>query len=116
MRISGFLVGGLVGIAAAAYLSRRSPGSLAWAARTTDGLVSSLKLMMIEKALDRKFGAEPKQADKQAAPRTSTDSDKSSWKTIESMVNADPQLKQTADQIIAEASASTASASAQPRH
>lgn len=115
MRISGFLVGGIVGIAAAAYMTRKNPGSLAWAARTTDGLVTGVKHMMIEKALDRKFGADTRETKKQAGAQQTT-GDSSSWNTIESIVNADPNVKRQAEAIMAEASATGGQHAEQARH
>ncbi|CAM4223866.1 hypothetical protein [Paenibacillus tarimensis] len=114
MRMSGFLVGGIVGVMAAAYLAKRRPGSFAWVGDAASGLVAGAKGKMIENALDRKFGKE-KQPNQAAAQNTAAQnaafnatgsniqSQDSSWNMIAQLVTSDPEVKNQAAQIMTEA-------------
>ncbi|PZD93499.1 hypothetical protein DNH61_23040 [Paenibacillus sambharensis] len=126
MRMSGFLVGGIVGVMAAAYLAKRRPGSFAWVGDAASGLVAGAKSKMIENALDRKFGKE-KQPNQAAAQNTAAmnnaaqstmapnavsgtagssaqnQQQDSSWNMIAQLMTSDPEVKNQAAQIMTEA-------------
>jgi hypothetical protein len=121
MRWSGFILGGIVGIAAAAYMSQKRPGSLAWAGNATGQLVTGMKGRILETALTRKFGNEmsakpsAKHETKQSMGNAGKGED--SWKTIENILNSDPEVKAAANEILADTSASQSNAaSAQASH
>jgi len=104
MKWNGFIMGGIVGVAAAAYLSRKRPGAFAWAGNATGDLMSGMKGRLIETALKRKFGSETK--GKQSGTAASR-SDEKSWDTIEALLNGDPEVKRQADRILSESSSAS---------
>jgi hypothetical protein len=113
MRLSGFILGGIVGIAAAAYMSQKKPGSLAWAGNATGQLVTGMKGRIVETALTRKFGSEmaSKPNAKQHTGSNGSGKSEESWKTIESLLNSDPEVKAAANEIMADTSANHSNAS-----
>ena len=111
MRLSGFILGGIVGMAAAAYMAQKRPGSLAWAGNATGQLVSGMKGRILETALTRKFGADaaPKEPHKKSAGETAKSEE--SWETIEHLLSSDPEAKAAANEIIADSGSGSSAAS-----
>lgn len=103
MKWNGFIMGGIVGVAAAAYFSRKRPGAFAWAGSAAGDLMSGMKGRLIETALNRKFGPEPKRKQTAAAAHA----DGNSWDTIESMVKSDPEVKREAERILSSSSSAS---------
>lgn len=99
MRISGFIAGSLVGIAAGLYLFRKRPEAVNRIVQSADNMLSGAKNKLIEGALTRKFGRE-----QSASGQTDSGSSKD---TIRSLINADDRVKHEVDQIMNEAGETT---------
>ncbi|MGG1635673.1 hypothetical protein AB4Z45_27075 [Paenibacillus sp. MCAF9] len=104
MRLSGFLVGGIIGAAATVYLSRRKPGAVSWAAHAFSDVCSnvarnSVAKMMSKSVKENASALSPKHSDDTAVKS------EAAWGQIEAIVNSDPSLKKEADKIKAESSA-----------
>ncbi|WP_308639113.1 hypothetical protein [Paenibacillus silvisoli] len=104
MRWTGFLIGSLAGMAAAAYVARRRPGMFAWATSAAGTAVNGMTRRAMGAVISRKFGA--RDAVQHAAPKRTDASAKGSgdaWGQIELLLNSDPGVKEQVDQIKAEA-------------
>lgn len=106
MKLSGFLVGGLIGAAATVYVSRRKPGAVSWAANAISDVCSSVARKSVSKIMSKTFKDEaavlsPKHSDDTA------EKSEAAWGRIEAIVNSDPVLKREADKIKAESSSLT---------
>ncbi|SFS81979.1 hypothetical protein [Paenibacillus sp. BC26] len=103
MKLSGFLIGGLAGMAAAAYIAKKRPGMFAWASSAAGTAVNGMTKRAMGAVISRKFGGDMVQ---HAAPKHSDASAKGSgnaWGQIELLLNSDPGVKEQVDQIKAEA-------------
>ncbi|MGM0880500.1 MAG: hypothetical protein ACQEXQ_05590 [Bacillota bacterium] len=103
MKLSGFLVGGLIGAAATVYVSRKRPGAIAWAA----GAVSDISSNVVGKSVSMFMNKNWKQEAAVMAPKHTDDSavkSEAAWGQIEAIVNSDPDLKREAEKIKAESS------------
>ncbi|RAP76414.1 hypothetical protein [Paenibacillus montanisoli] len=103
MKWSGFLIGSLAGMAAAAYVAKRRPGMFAWASSAAGNAVNGMTRRAMGAVISRKFDRE---AVHHAAPKRSGASAKESgdaWGQIEVLLNSDPGVKEQVDQIKAEA-------------
>ncbi|CAM3968755.1 hypothetical protein L1N85_03915 [Paenibacillus alkaliterrae] len=103
MKLSGFLVGSLIGAAATVYVSRRRPGAVSWAANAMSDVCSSVTRKAMAKIMSKDF----KEEAAAFAPKHSDDTAEKSeaaWVQIETIVNKDPALKREADKIKAESS------------
>ncbi|KRE54346.1 hypothetical protein [Paenibacillus sp. Soil522] len=104
MKLSGFLVGGLIGAAATMYVSRRQPGAVSWAANAISDVCSSVTRKSVSKIMSKSF----KEEAVNLAPKHSDDTavkSEAAWGQIEAIVNSDPAVKREADKIKAESSA-----------
>lgn len=102
MRLSGFIVGGLLGAAAAMYASRKRPGMTGWAVEAAGGMVSSAKNKLVGKVMERKLNQWGKEAVHEA-PKPSAASAESSadaWRQIGALVESDPALKRETQAIM----------------
>lgn len=52
MKLSGFLIGGLVGAAAVTYMSKKRPGALAMAANAMSDICTSIRDKSVSKIMD----------------------------------------------------------------
>ncbi|MDQ0058223.1 hypothetical protein [Paenibacillus harenae] len=107
MRLSGFIVGGLVGAVATMYVSRKRPGTFAWATSAVSKAASNMMGNTVSKVMNKGFMNEaagaviPKHTDAAAGKS------EAAWEQIEAIVNSDPAIKKEADKIKAESSAFT---------
>jgi hypothetical protein len=102
MRWTGFLVGSLFGVAAAAYVAKTRPGMFAWA---SSAMWSGMAGRAVEAAVNRKFGTAAQGAQMPGAPMPAASAGKSgeAWGQIQTMVNNDPAVKRETQEIMAEA-------------
>jgi hypothetical protein len=103
MKLSGFLVGGLIGAAATVYVSRKRPGAIAWAA----GALSDISSNVVNKSVSMMMNKSWKQEAAVMVPKHTDDSaakSEAAWGQIEAIVNSDPNLKREAEKIKAESS------------
>ncbi|WP_132304642.1 hypothetical protein [Paenibacillus sp. BK033] len=105
MRIGGFMLGAVAGIAAAVYVSRKRPGMAAWASSSLASACSSIgrsaASMMMKRGMTKAMAAAdmaPKHSDDTAAKHGG------GWEQVEQLINSDPGLKEQASQIMAESS------------
>lgn len=103
MKLSGFLVGGIMGAAAAMYIARKRPGAMSWAASAFSDVSKSVarksvSKMMSNSKVDKASNFAPKHSDDTAVKS------EAAWGQIEAIVNSDPDLKREADKIKAESS------------
>ncbi|UVI32363.1 hypothetical protein [Paenibacillus spongiae] len=98
MKWSGFIIGGIAGIAAVAYLSKRKPNWVAWAGTAAGEVMTGMKGKAINAVMNRKFGPVPAAS---APKRSSASAGKASdaWGQIEMIMNSDPAVKREAEQI-----------------
>ncbi|OBZ17819.1 MULTISPECIES: hypothetical protein [Bacillales] len=104
MKLSGFLVGGLIGAAATVYVSRRRPGAVSWAANAVSDVCSSVARKSVSKIMSKSFKEEAANLSPKHADDTAVKSE-AAWGQIEAIVNSDPALKRETDKIKAESSA-----------
>jgi hypothetical protein len=104
MKLSGFLVGGLIGAAATVYVSRRRPGAVTWAANAVSDVCSSVARKSVSKIMSKSFKEEAANLAPKHADDTAVKSE-AAWGQIEAIVNNDPALKRETDKIKAESSA-----------
>ncbi|MFC5650846.1 hypothetical protein ACFPYJ_17355 [Paenibacillus solisilvae] len=102
MKWSGFLIGGIAGMAAAAYVAKKRPGMFAWASSAAGEAWTGMRGRALNAVINRKFNhaAEktvPKHSD--LSKEHSTDA----WGQITMLMNSDPEVKKEAEQIAAEA-------------
>ncbi|WP_156889582.1 hypothetical protein [Paenibacillus harenae] len=104
MRLSGLIVGGLIGAAATVYFSNRRPGAMAWAGNALSDVSSKVASKSMSKIWNAKWNAggaaamAPKRSDDTAA------SSEAAWEQIEAIVESDPVIKKEAAKIKAESS------------
>ncbi|MBW7473478.1 hypothetical protein K0T92_01815 [Paenibacillus oenotherae] len=108
MRWTGFLLGSLAGMAAAAYVAKKRPGMFAWATAACTSMATGLKGRTIDAVISRKLGSKSSSAsastsakEKGAAPEDSA----AAWGQIEMLMNSDPTVKREAERIAAEGKA-----------
>ncbi len=104
MKLSGFVVGSLLGAAATVYLSRKRPGAVAWAAGALSDVCHSATNRTIAKWMNKGIGRE---AAAMISPKPSDDTagkSEAAWGQIEAIVASDPELKKETDKIKAESS------------
>jgi|GEM_PF-432952 len=102
MRMSGFVIGGLLGMAAALYASRKRPGMAAWAVDATGEMMSSVRKKLIGRAVERKLSSWSKEA-ADAAPKQSAASEGNSaaaWQQIGALIESDPEAKRETEAIM----------------
>jgi hypothetical protein len=102
MRISGFILGGICGMMAASYLSKKRGGVISWASSAAGNMMSGAKDKMVGSALNRKFG----RAGNDSGTDQAAGSNKS-WETIENLINSDPQLKQQTSELLSNSAKNT---------
>ncbi|OMF35189.1 hypothetical protein BK133_10770 [Paenibacillus sp. FSL H8-0548] len=103
MKLSGFLVGGIIGAAATMYVSRKRPGAVSWAASALSDVSKSVARKSVSKMMGKSIVNEASNA----APKHSDDTavkSEAAWGQIEAIVNSDPEVKREADKIKAESS------------
>lgn len=103
MKLSGMLVGGLLGAAATMYVARKRPGAFAWASSAVSDACASI----VGKTMDKVISANWKKEAAKAAPKYSDDNVKSSaaaLEQIEAFVESDPAVKREVDRIKSESS------------
>ncbi|MFB9325261.1 hypothetical protein ACFFSY_04920 [Paenibacillus aurantiacus] len=103
MRMTGFIIGTITGMAAAAYLSKKRPGMVAWAGAATGDIISSMKGKAVSAVMNRKFGQAQSAAQPASANSAGTANSTESWGQIEMLVNSDPEVKRQAEEIASEA-------------
>lgn len=106
MRLSGFIIGGLVGAAATMYVSRKRPGTFAWATSAVSNAASNMMGKTVSNMMNNGYmqeasGFAPKHTDATAGRS------EAAWEQIEAIVNSDPAIKKEAEKIKAESSAIT---------
>ncbi|RIX53458.1 hypothetical protein D3P08_08430 [Paenibacillus nanensis] len=100
MRMSGIMLGGLLGAAATLYLSRKRPGAMAWASSAMSDIASK----SVTKVMN---GGWKKEAAAALAPKHSEDTAAKSaaaWEQINAIVESDPSVKREVNKIKAESS------------
>ncbi|MFC4777532.1 hypothetical protein ACFO9Q_12110 [Paenibacillus sp. GCM10023252] len=103
MKLSGFLLGGIVGAAAIVAVSRKRPGMVAWAGQAASELYSGIVNKSVRKMMTVKTASHVGAM----TPKSTGGSDAKSgagWGHIEAIINSDPKLKQEVGQIVAESS------------
>lgn len=103
MKLSGFVFGGLIGAAAALYVSRKRPGAAAWAASAVSDVCSNVA----RKSMSRWLNADWKKEAAELAPKPIDDTAEKSaaaWNQIEAFIDSDPKLKHEINKIKAESS------------
>jgi hypothetical protein len=100
MRWTGFLVGSLCGVVAAAYVARTRPGMFAWASSAAGSMWSGMAGRAVETAVNRKFGTANPAGQ---APAASAGKSGEAWGQIQTMINNDPTVKKETQEIMAEA-------------
>jgi len=106
MKMSGFIIGGLLGMAAAMYASRKRPGMTAWAVDAAGEVMSSARSRLFGKVMERKLNHWSKEAAHEA-PKPSAASVHNSaeaWQQIGALVEGDPELKRETEAILQSAS------------
>jgi hypothetical protein len=109
--MSGFIIGGLLGIAAVVYASRKRTGIAAWAADATGEMMSSARSKMFGRVMQHKLNNWTKEA-ADSAPKRSTASAESSdaaWQQIGALIESDPEVKRETEAIMRSASSSSTS-------
>ncbi|WP_138753470.1 hypothetical protein [Paenibacillus sinopodophylli] len=104
MKLSGFLVGGLIGAAATVYVSRKQPGAVAWAGHALSDLCSTAARKSMSKIMSKSIREEASAFSPKHSDDTAVKSE-AAWEQIEAIVNSDPSLKKEAEKIKAESSA-----------
>ncbi|MFF2482131.1 hypothetical protein [Paenibacillus sp. NPDC058071] len=106
MKLSGILLGGAVGAAAALIFARKRPGTAALAAAAMSNACSAIGRRAIGMMADK---WQAKAVSSISPKRTDDTAEKSGkdWGLIESIVNSDPELKAEADRVMAESSSRT---------
>ncbi|WP_054024348.1 hypothetical protein [Bacillus sp. FJAT-28004] len=104
MKLSGFLVGGLIGAAATVYVSRRRPGAVSWAANAFSDVCSTVARKSVAKMMSKSMNQNASALSPKHSDDTAVKSE-AAWGQIEAIVNSDPALKKEADKIKAESSA-----------
>lgn len=102
MKWSAFLLGGIAGMATAAYVAKKRPGMFAWATSAAGQAMTGVSRRAMGAMVSRKFGHEMAQS----APKHSGGSAGGSgaaWGQIEMLLNSDPDIKSQVDEIKAEA-------------
>ncbi|GFN30614.1 hypothetical protein [Paenibacillus xylaniclasticus] len=102
MRMSGFIIGGILGMAAALYASRKRPGMTAWAVDAAGDIMSSTKKRLFGKVMERKLNQWSKEAG-QAVPKrqdASAGNSAEAWQQIGALVESDPELKRETEAIL----------------
>jgi hypothetical protein len=102
MRWTGFLLGGLAGAAAAVYMAKRRPGMFAWASTAAGEVWEGWTSRAANAMVNRKFGNETMQA-KPKNINGVVNNTGEAWTQIQTLVNSDPNVKQEAEKIVAEA-------------
>lgn len=105
MKLSGLLLGGLIGAAATLYVSRKRPGAVAWVSSAMSDMSSSIAGKAFQAMAG---GAKWKAEAMKSAPKPSADTAAASaaaWERIESFIQSDPSVKQEVEKIKAESSA-----------
>ena len=95
MRMSGIMLGGLIGAAATLYLTRKRPGAVTWAASA----MSDIAGKSVSKVLN---GELKKEAAKALSPKRSENTAEQSaaaWAQINAIVESDPNLKREVSKI-----------------
>ncbi|QNK55394.1 hypothetical protein [Paenibacillus sp. PAMC21692] len=105
MKLSGLILGGIVGAAATMYVSRKRPDMAARAS----GAVADMCASAAGKAFSMMAGrARMNSEAMKSAPKPSADTAATSaaaWERIESFIESDPSVKREVDKIKAEKSA-----------
>ncbi|MFC4808460.1 hypothetical protein [Paenibacillus sp. GCM10023250] len=101
MKWSAFLIGGLAGAAAAAYVAKKRPGMFAWATSAAGMAMSGVSRRAMGAVVNRKFG-EARHASAKHTESSARDS-AGAWGQIEMMLSSDPSLKNQVDAIRSEA-------------
>ncbi|MNZ70539.1 hypothetical protein D3C78_888820 [compost metagenome] len=109
MRMSGFLVGGLVGAAAVMYFSKKRPGMMAWASHAITDMGSRSAGSRVASGMMNMKDSWKEQAKSATSKLTnqSTNNKQENWEQIEAIVNSDPEIKKEADKIKAETASVT---------
>lgn len=103
MRLSGLLVGGLIGAAAALLVSRKRPGAAAWAAGAVNEAYSAVTGRLVNGMMKNDWlkgaaSSAPKSTDDTAANSAAA------WERIEALMSRDEEAKREAEKIKAESS------------
>lgn len=102
MRMSGFIIGGVLGMAAALYASRKRPGMAAWAVDATGEMMSSARKKLIGRVMERKFSSWTKEAADAAPKRSAASAGNSAaaWQQIGALIESDPEVKRETEAIM----------------
>ncbi|GMK42742.1 hypothetical protein PCCS19_58020 [Paenibacillus sp. CCS19] len=102
MRMSGFIIGGLLGMAAAMYASRKRPGMAAWAVDATGDMMSAAKRKLIGRAMEHKLSSWTKEAADVTPKRSAASADNSAaaWQQIGALIESDPAVKRETEAIM----------------
>lgn len=100
MRMSGIMLGGIIGAAATLYLTRKRPGAIAWASSAMSDIASKsvTKVMNGDWKKEAAKALAPKQSENTAAKSAAA------WEQINAIVDSDPTLKREVNKIKAESS------------
>lgn len=112
--MSGFIIGGLLGMAAALYASRKRPGMAAWAVDATGEMMSSAKNKLIGRVVQRKFRSWTKEAADVTPKRSAASAGNSAaaWQQIGALIESDPEVKRETEAIMRSASSDSNGSSA----
>ncbi|MBD3918767.1 hypothetical protein H8B09_08400 [Paenibacillus sp. PR3] len=102
MRMSGFIIGGLLGMAAALYASRKRPGMAAWAVDATGDLMSSARKRLMGRVMERKLSSWTKEAADATPKRSAASAGNSAaaWQQIGALIESDPEVKRETEAIM----------------
>lgn len=102
MRWTGFLLGSLAGMAAAAYVAKKRPGMFAWASSAAGNVWTGMSGKALNTVINRKFNHKVENA-VQNQPESSKEQSNDAWGQIAMIMNSDPEVKKEVEQITAEA-------------
>lgn len=97
MRWTGFIVGGILGAAAAVYFNRQNKPmltNLSQMSGNVNQMMKTARAKMLDMALTKKFGSDS------IASSSSGSKNAASIGDVEQIINKDPQLKQQVDAIL----------------
>lgn len=95
-----------MGVAAAVYVSRKKPGTAAWAAGALSTACSALSKKTMAMMMNGNWKAQAMSSAPKPTDGTAAKSE-GDWEQIEALINSDPAVKKQTDRILAESSATT---------
>lgn len=100
MRMSGIMLGGLIGAAATLYFTRKRPGAVAWATSAMSDIASK----SVSKVMNGNWKQEAAKALAPKHTENTAENSAAAWEQINAIVNSDPVVKREVNKIKAESS------------